>query len=697
MGVVYLASRADLQYEKRVAIKLLSGAAREQMLARFRVERQILAKLDHPNICRMFDGGVTDDGEPYIVMEYIPGAVPIDDYCDAHELDIPSRIRLFINICEAVQYAHQFLVVHRDLKPSNVLVSRYGEVKLMDFGIAKDLMAGTGDNRDGDLRPNGGRYPGTQAGRSMTPHYASPEQVKGEPIGTSSDIYSLGVMLYELFTGLPPYEYPDSDISALLDQICVNEPEPPSRRVSQSPPEPKMLQARQVRRARQLQKILQGDLDAIVLKAMGKDPQRRYASVDRLNEDLKRYLQGQPVVAVTAGIGYRAVKAVLRNRALAVSGLMILVASISLMFAARIILADLTGERGAVQSIEARNREQALQAAAVAARIFAAQERAVSPRERLDMARKAISEILPGQPELHAAMAHALGNAYLKIGDSASAAAMIEVAMEQSRRAGGAAQSDSPALRVSLAQIRLASGDTGEAANLFRSLKGTVPPEMALHVQSGLAAAERAAGRNRASVEILRRALDGQAAHPEVDRIESQLARYLAEDGNVEEAESLARRAMGRRQQRYGQDSIEVAESMLDLGVIHRRAGRFPLAEQSLKQSLEASRGLFGENHVLVAAALTELGDTAAQSGKSQDAAKYWESAAAILSRLGPAGKAAAPRPQASLGAYYAAKGDCSRAWPLLQAVLAAPPVSPEINEARSRAAQAAGRCSLSR
>jgi tetratricopeptide (TPR) repeat protein len=692
MGLVYLATRADLQYEKRVAIKLLSGAAREKMLSRFRVERQILAKLDHPNICRMFDGGVTDDGEPYIVMEYIPGAVPVDGYCDAHELDIQARIKVFLNICEAVQYAHQFLVVHRDLKPSNVLVSRYGEVKLMDFGIAKDLMAGTGDNRDGDLRLSGARYPGTQAGRSMTPHYASPEQVKGEPIGTSSDIYSLGVMLYELLTGRPPYEYPDSDIAALLDQICVNEPEAPSRRVAQAPLDAKELHARKLRRPRQLQKTLQGDLDAIVLKAMGKDPQNRYASVDRLGEDLRRYLEGQPVVAVTAGIGYRAAKALLRNRALATSGLMIFLAAISLMFAARIILADLTGERDAVQHMEARVRDQARLAGAMASRIFSGPAREASPRERLDRAKKAISEILPGQPELHASMAHALGDAYLKLGDADAAKEMLTIALEQARRIAGPS-SGSSAVRASLAHAMLAAGDAAGAERVFRSILDGAAGELAVSAASGLAAAQRAQGQKGQSIETLRHALKERAADPDIDRIEAQLARYWSEDGQHDVAEPLAGRALARREQRYGAESLEAGESLFDLGRIHLRAGHVSSASQYLRQCLEIRRRVLGEEHVLIAEVLSDLGEAAARSGKPAEAVEHWEKAIGMVSRLGAYAAPSSAAPLASLAAFHAGRGECARAWPALEAALKIQPASAEVNAARAQAAQAASLC----
>jgi len=314
MGVVLLASRADQQYRKQVAIKLLRpGHDGDQIFRRFQNERQILANLEHPNICRLLDGGVTDEGEPYFVMEHVRNARPIDEYCATHNLGLNERLELFRQACAAVQYAHRFLIVHRDLKPSNILVTDEGAVKLMDFGIAKNLLAGFDDPSPQTL--------GTQP---MTPAYASPEQLRGEPISTSSDVYSLGVVLYELLTGHRPFELADKPLTAMLKSICENEPERPSSTVFRPPSEI----TRSTRFAESFVERLRGDLDWIILMALRKDPMRRYMTVEQFSEDIHRFMEGLPVVARGDTFSYRAGKFLHRHKlgAIAVVGIVVTLA-----------------------------------------------------------------------------------------------------------------------------------------------------------------------------------------------------------------------------------------------------------------------------------------------------------------------------------------------------------------------------------
>jgi serine/threonine protein kinase len=272
MGAVYLAERADGQFDKRVAIKLIKrGMDTEAIVRRFHYERQILASLNHPNIARLFDGGTTEDGLPYFVMEYIEGE-PLLDYCKRKGLDVEARLKLFLPVCSAVQHAHNNLIVHRDLKPSNILVTGDGDVKLLDFGIAKLLNA-----NDASLSTLLGQRP-------MTPDYASPEQARGEQITTASDVYSLGVALYELLTGRRPYSLSELALPEAVRVICEQEVERPSVVSSRS------------RDGLQRQR-LSAELDNITLKAIRKEPQRRYASVEQFSEDIERYLAGLPVMA----------------------------------------------------------------------------------------------------------------------------------------------------------------------------------------------------------------------------------------------------------------------------------------------------------------------------------------------------------------------------------------------------------------
>jgi len=329
MGVVYLALRDDDQYQKQVAIKLIRrGFDADHVVNRFRHERQILATLDHPNIARLLDGGTTEDGLPYFVMEYVEG-LPIDDYCDEHRLKIEARLELFRKVCAAVQYAHQNLIVHRDLKPGNILITREGEPKLLDFGIAKLL--------NPEAFP--GAVPATATWeRPMTLAYASPEQTRGLPVTTASDIYSLGVVLYELLTGRRPYRVEEGGLPHELARvICEQEPERPSTAISRveaitqpAGEETVRITPDAISRTRgapqaRLRRQLKGDLDNIVLVALRKEAQRRYASVEQFSDDIGRYLEGRPVIARPATVAYRAAKFIQRHKAGVVAAALIVV------------------------------------------------------------------------------------------------------------------------------------------------------------------------------------------------------------------------------------------------------------------------------------------------------------------------------------------------------------------------------------
>jgi serine/threonine protein kinase len=310
MGAVFLAQRDDDQYQKQVAIKLLQrGFDTEEMRRHFRHERQILASLDHPNIARLLDGGTTEDGSPYIVMEYVEG-VSLNRYCDENKLSTAERLKLFRAVCDAVSYAHRNLVIHRDIKPGNILVTKDGAPKLLDFGIAKLI-----DSEHLSEQT-------VTAVRAMTPDYASPEQVRGQPMTTASDVYSLGIVLYELLCGYRPYQIKSHAPEEIARAICEMEPTKPSdawlrvrewksggvressRDSSSFPPTPALPYS---------PTVLRGDLDNIVMKALKKEPSRRYASVERFSEDIRRHLEGLPVLARPDTFGYRSMKFIKRH------------------------------------------------------------------------------------------------------------------------------------------------------------------------------------------------------------------------------------------------------------------------------------------------------------------------------------------------------------------------------------------------
>ena len=313
MGAVYLAERADAAYQKRVAIKLIKrGMDTDSVLRHFHNERQILANFDHPNIARLFDGGTTENGLPYFVMEYVEG-VPIDEYCNRHDLPILERLKLFREVCAAVSYAHGHLVIHRDIKRSNILVTAQGLPKLLDFGIAKILQQGDGPE---PLVTMTGL-------RLMTPEYASPEQVRGEPVTTASDVYSLGVVLYELLTGSSPYRFTSRAPRDVERAITEQEPTRPSTAAPDSNRKSAIANRRSLR----------GDLDNIILMALRKEPERRYQSVEQFSEDIRRHLELRPVLARKDTVRYRATKFIRRNKAAVAAAALVLISLVGGMIA----------------------------------------------------------------------------------------------------------------------------------------------------------------------------------------------------------------------------------------------------------------------------------------------------------------------------------------------------------------------------
>lgn len=381
MGTVWLAVRDDAQFERRVAIKLLRAAAGRESRARFLAERQILATLDHPHIARLLDGGTTPEGVPYVVMEFVDGE-PIDAYCEAHDLSVEDRARLVSDVCSAVQYAHRHLIVHRDIKPGNILVDRNGIPKLLDFGIAKLLDAGS------QALSTPETMTGTQL---MTPQYASPEQVRGARITTASDVHSLGVLLYELLAGQGPWDALRDDPAELARAICADEPRRPSSVIRRSGFASDATDAggRRQRGPRSARAVA-GDLDNIVLKAMRKEPGMRYASVGELADDLDRFCKRLPVAARPATLRYRVGRFCSRHRFGVFAGVAVTLA----LIAATVF--SILQMRAAVRSNEQLRREKLVaQTQARRATIEAAstQLEAGAP----DVARRMLDQIDPDE------------------------------------------------------------------------------------------------------------------------------------------------------------------------------------------------------------------------------------------------------------------------------------------------------------
>ncbi len=447
MGTVFRAVRDDDHYQQRVAIKLIRlGTMTASMRRRFHQERQALAQLEHAYITRLIDGGATNDGVPYLVMELVDG-LRIDAHCDQRRLSITDRLELFRKVCQAVHFAHQNLIVHRDLKPSNILVTPEGEPKLLDFGIAK-LLDDPGDSGDVDAT--------LTALRALTPRYASPEQVRGETITTATDVYSLGVILYELLTGRRPYSFDSGSDYQKGRVVCEQQPPTPSAAVV-SPTGfvagsegSATLSSDTVGRLRgeqpaQLRRHLRGDLDNIVLMALQKEPQRRYASVQELSDDIGRYQDGLPVVARRSTVTYRTIKLVKRNKVVvAAAGIVLLTLVVGTIGTATGLIHARRAERFAQQE-----RVAALRAEADAQdiRIFLQDMLAVSNpyrtgrnvtvAELLEEAEKRIQAELTDRPAVEAGVRYALANTYMGMWMWREAIPHLRVALKISERLYG--------------------------------------------------------------------------------------------------------------------------------------------------------------------------------------------------------------------------------------------------------------------
>jgi len=417
MGTVWLAARADEQFEKRVALKVVRASDSDEVLRFFRRERQILAGLEHPNVARLLDGGTTDDGLPYFVMEHVEG-VPIDRYCDEHKLSVPERLKLFEGVCSAVQHAHRSLVVHRDLKPGNILVTEDGIPKLLDFGIAKLLNPGVA----------GGGSAETLV--AMTPDYASPEQVRGRAITTATDVYSLGVILYELLTGQRPYRVKSHEHVEVLKAVCESEPERPSTAVGRTgerrqadgttttttPEETGRLRHETPER---LKRRLKGDLDAIVLAALQKDPIHRYASVEGLARDIHRYLDGLPITARRTSSLYRLRKTAGRHKLGVAAAAAILVLLVVLAVTSTLQANRIRKERdhATQETAKVTAMNTFLQDALGAADPWEKGSRNISLLDALRQAQGKAESTFQGQPLIRAAVLQTIGTTFANLAE----------------------------------------------------------------------------------------------------------------------------------------------------------------------------------------------------------------------------------------------------------------------------------------
>ena len=607
MGVVYRAERDDGKFEQRVAIKLVSGGLKSPaFVERFRQEYRILATLEHPNIARLLDAGATDDGLPYFVMEYVEGR-PIDRFCEEHKLSVSERLRLILQVCDAVQFAHQKLIVHRDLKPDNILVTEQGVPKLLDFGIAKMLTEVPGGNEATLM--------------AMTPVYASPEQVRGEPIGTSTDIYSLGCVLYKLLTGVAPHELQGKSPAESVRWICEKEPRVPSS----------------------LNPELSRDEDNILHMALRKEPQGRYRSVEQFAADINRYLSNEPVLARPATAGYRLQKYVRRHRigVAVAAGLVLLLAGFAAVQAVQ--LRRITRERDRADRVM-----QFLSGMFKVSDPGEARGNSITAREILDKGSQDIRAGLSQDPELQAQMLRVMGQVYGNLGLYVRARELLTQALDIRRRVLGPSD---PQTLTSMDDLVLNLNREGhyrdaeklqrETLELRRRVVGPEHPDT-LRSMSSLSNTLALEGRYPEAEKLQRETLDIQRRirgpeNPETLRSTDNLAITLDRVGHYAEAEKLQRETLEIRRRVLGPEHPETLGSLGNLGATLNREGRYAEAERLQQETLDLRRRILGPQHPDTLVAMTDLAVSLKRQRHYAEAEKLEREALEIQNRvLGP-------------------------------------------------------------
>jgi eukaryotic-like serine/threonine-protein kinase len=622
MGVVYLAARGDDQFRQSVAIKLIKrGLDTEDILRRFNNERQILASLNHPNIGKLFDGGTTQEGLPYFVMEYIAG-LPLLQYCDEHGLSTTERLQIFRRVCAAVQYAHQHLVIHRDLKPSNILVSEEGEVKLLDFGVAKLL------NPDSAAE---GMTQTQAVQRVMTPEYASPEQVRGQHVTTATDIYSLGVILYQLLTGARPYELKDTSAEELSRVICDYEPSKPSQVASGQQsvnsgasvrhPQVTSDDGRTTKPKPKIQnlKSLRGDIDNIVLMALRKDPARRYRSVEQLSADIERHLKGLPVIARKDTFKYRAGKFVRRNRfAVAAAALVVLSlvgGIVATAWQARAAASQARAARQEKEKAEAISAflGQVLNSTNPVLKVSHDSSRERTITEVLDEAAGRLeSGEFDNQPEVKAELERIIADSYNGQGRHRLADQHMEEYVALLSKIYGENDPRTLPASASWATLLFTRGELTEAEKKFRQVlplmrteqqKGNLKAEVLLDALLNFAYLRRTQGDPKEAESLFREVLALRHQIPVESVVpiavtQSTLASTLADQGRFDEALQTAREAVAEARQRGETDRPDFGFSLTVLGGFLTDKGDFVEADTALHEGESIFRKLLSPSHL---------------------------------------------------------------------------------------------------
>ncbi len=687
MGDVWLAQRADGVLRRPVAIKLMHGHLLDPALEqRFRSEREILAALDHPHIARLVDGGVTDSGVPYVAMEYVDGE-PLDDYCRQREPSLPERLKLFQQVCEAVHYAHRHLIVHRDVKPENILVTREGSVKLLDFGIAKLLRPEFGAFTHAITRP---------FDRLMTPEYASPEQLRGEPVSTATDVYSLGLMLAVLVTGRLPYPVHGRDTNEIRQIVCEQD----TPRLTDVP----------------------ADIAAIVAKALRKEPEGRYASVEHLSDDVRRYLDGFPVRAHEGHWRYLTGKFVRRHR-LAVAFSTVL---LGVLLAAGVLLTGLNQQYK-------RERDTARAVEGFLLNLFDASDPQSTLRSRgelparalVDRAAASLRKEFAHQPAVEASLAEKLGDVYRQLGlyqqalplferslmleaqvsgDDAPSVAAIAVRLadllrelQQYDRAEQLAQRSLHIRRARLGPHDLQVADSLNVLGILQQIRGRLPESRdtfaeALRIRraslpavhhdtavslGNLGNVEKALGNLDAAEALFAEALamrrkEWGDQHPRVGSSIGQLAQVALTRGEVTRALTLSNQALSIARAAYPDGNPALANQLNAASAAHREAGEWAQAEALSREALALEQRFHGPEAPEYSFALAGLAAALMEQGKLAEAGPLVRDSLRIRrARLGD-GHTVTARAYEQLAAWHQLSGNLPQAAELYARALAA-------------------------
>ncbi|MCB0720040.1 MAG: protein kinase [Bacteroidetes bacterium] len=671
MGLVYEAERADGSFDQTVAIKIVQGSAIPgPARRRSEHERQILATLNHPNIARLYDGGYSESGVPYFVMEMVDGT-PIDQYCDERQLSVKERLRLFVDVCNAVDFAHHNLVIHRDLKPGNILVTPDGTVKLLDFGIAKIL---ADDSSAADVTAAG-------VGRALTPGYAAPEQVRGEAVTTASDVYALGVMLYGILAGSPPYVVTGTSPMELQRAVCDTVPDRPStvflRKVTENVSE-ELEHARSASR-RAIADTLKGDLDNIVLTALRKEAERRYQTAGRLRDDIVNFLENRPVSATADSISYRVRKFVRRNRVGVALGA--LAATLAVVGVSGVLWQSHVAREGwAAASLEATKAQRTadfLVSVFSDADPYATPPESLTARDVLDRGSNRILDELSSEPAVQAELLTAISRAYMGLGEYAKASEYSNHALALAAQSEHSDAAIADMLLIHAHSLQLlgqhAAADTAsaEALKLARASRDDQLLQKVL-AQRGFLLAEYLSRYDEAvearseALEIKRRLRGNDDVGVAIDELE--LASTMHYTMQMQESTALTEHAVSVFEQSPRDvHPITYAQALQSLGLMYGYSQRRDQAIDMYRRAIELRREALGPDHPTVAFAMTEMAGILQNDGQLDRAGSVLRESIQILERGGDDAQSGLPDAYAQLGENQLNLGNLDEATALMK------------------------------